>query len=85
MLSFEYITADESGLNILSDFLERKRFANSEINIKICFRQEESEIVSSKSESFSILADASFVLSDTFEAVSAGLVGAESKSSYFEC
>ena len=82
--SLESITADMSGLNILSDLFEANRFMNSEINIKVCFLQEESEMLSSNSESVSILAERSLVLSDTFEAVSAGLAGAESKSSDFD-
>ena len=85
LLSFEDITADVSGLNILSDFLDGKRFTKSEMNIKVCFLQEESEFVSSTSESFSILDEVSLALSDTFEEVSAGLVGAESKSSDLLC
>ena len=70
-----------SGLNILSIFLEENRFTNSEIAIRVCFLQEESVLASSKSESLSSLLERSLVLSDTFEAVSAGLAGAESKSS----
>jgi hypothetical protein len=82
LFSLEYITADVSGLNILSDFLEGVCLINSEMNRKACFLQEHSVLVSSISESVSIFE--SLLLSDTLEAVSVGLAGAESKSSDFE-
>ena len=73
-----------SGLNILSDFLDGMRLTKSEMNIKVCFLQEESVPISSTSESVSIFPAWSLVPSETFDAVSAGLAGAESKSSDLE-
>ncbi len=81
LLSANDITADVSGLKILSAFLGSS-LTNSEINAMICFRQLPSETASSASDSFSnvFLAAASLLLSEIFE-VSAGLGGAESISS----
>ena len=55
---------------------------NSARKIIACFFQEMSVLVSSASESVSIFE--SLWLSETFEAVSVGLAGAESKSSDFD-